>query len=106
MDTYTLLLDGLYTISFGSGPTTIVATILPVVLGGEDVAARTSGKNATRTSVIVSVPVTDILRLVKVTVQDNCTDLISNRPNLAKMQQSTNDVGRLTLKSSTADPDS
>src|SRR5947208_4854174 len=63
-DTYTLLLNGLYTISFGSGPTTIVATILPVVLGGEELVPRPRGKNAVRTSIIMTVPVTDILIFV------------------------------------------
>ncbi len=46
------------------GPTTIVATILPVVLGGEELVPRTRGKNAVRTSIIMTVPVTDILRFV------------------------------------------
>src|SRR5881397_3877715 len=87
-DTYTLLLDGLYTISFGSGPTTIEARILPVVLGGEEVTAKTSGKNATRTSVTMVVPVTDILRFDKFTCQDNYAGLISEGPNLAKVSRS------------------
>src|SRR2546422_7486747 len=87
-DTYTLLLDGLYTISFGSGPTTIEARILPVVLGGEEVAPRARGRNAARTSVTMIVPVTDILRSDKLTCQGNWTGLINEGPNLAKISRS------------------
>jgi hypothetical protein len=56
----------LYTISFGSGPTTIVARILLVVLGGEEVAPMAGGKKAKRTSAMMTVPVNDILRFVRV----------------------------------------